>query len=516
MKIGYSFWGFLGDHKIKDGKHVSAPDGNATYSWGIINELQLMGHEVLAMQQDRDAEGWKIYGEDLFSAFSQLERTEAYQCMRLESLKCNSHNGFPDLDLLLIEWRWPIPGRNYQVRSDTPAYQPDLDRQTDLLNFYRKTKTKIVVWDLDHKLTELDEKWCNPDMILETSEKPRGLFLKRTSVGFPVDLRSLRQFDFETPDPKKKLVYIGNRYERDDVIEEYIAPFSRKFPGEVEFWGGWTNEPNYSECMKMWPDISYHGRITTSQFHDVYRNAVAVPLLAKRSYLETGFMSPRIWEALLFGTLPVGLAEMQGIEEYLPDELIAIDTEDLQKIVSELAIAPFDKRIELREEVLYRVGKKMNVRLFIDKILSVVKEKMNDKQDKSSALRVLRTNESSSEPVAHVKKIHFAYSDGCKPLRRGTSRSFALRSPLTITIPRKTTTTLNLGISCEYASLILADKGLTSDGVNLKNKGDLIDENETIVVLLENTTDSDYQIQHNDVVCKILAIENTEFEVEND
>ena len=40
MKIGYSYWGYLGDTKYdKNGKMASTPDGNAIYSWSIIYQL---------------------------------------------------------------------------------------------------------------------------------------------------------------------------------------------------------------------------------------------------------------------------------------------------------------------------------------------------------------------------------------------------------------------------------------------------------------------------------------------
>ena len=54
MRIGYSYWGFLGDHKVFGGREVSTPDGNSTYSWSIVHEALEHGHEVWMMQQDRD------------------------------------------------------------------------------------------------------------------------------------------------------------------------------------------------------------------------------------------------------------------------------------------------------------------------------------------------------------------------------------------------------------------------------------------------------------------------------
>ena len=65
MRLGYSYWGFLGDYKEDHlGNALSTPDGNASYSWSIIHEAQSRGHEVYLMQQDRDWPAYKRHGPD--------------------------------------------------------------------------------------------------------------------------------------------------------------------------------------------------------------------------------------------------------------------------------------------------------------------------------------------------------------------------------------------------------------------------------------------------------------------
>ena len=77
MRLGYSYWGFLADRKFKDGVEVSTPDGNAAYSWSILNEAQRRGWDTYLMQKDRDCDF--VYGEsfnpkDAFKSFSQTKR----------------------------------------------------------------------------------------------------------------------------------------------------------------------------------------------------------------------------------------------------------------------------------------------------------------------------------------------------------------------------------------------------------------------------------------------------------
>jgi hypothetical protein len=59
---------------------------------------------------------------------------------------------------------------------------------------------------------------------------------------------------------------------------------------------------------------------------------------------------------LVFGTLPVGLRSHHGIENYLPQQLIADDAQDLGNIVENLAGATQDHREKLRRMVVERIG----------------------------------------------------------------------------------------------------------------------------------------------------------------
>lgn len=364
MRLGYSFWGFLGDFKLdRNGVEVSSPDGNATYSWSIIWAAQQRGWEVFAMQEDRDVPGYMIYDYRNFSSFCGKERLGAW-------LQVGDTLGrdLPELDVLLLEWRWPIAGRNCGIDIRESDYQPDLDRQLQLLRHYSGTGTKIIIWDLDHKLTAEDElAWC-PAAIFETSVLPRRLTQGRVRVEPPVPVSRLHDLPTLPQDPARKLVYIGNRYERDDVISEYIVPVSDRFPQQVEFWGGWTKEPTLSECRRMWPNIGYHGRITTRDFRRVYSDAVACPLLAKRSYLETGFVTPRIWEALMFGTIPIGLGAHHGINEYVLMQVE--DAVELGEMVLELSRAEPEVRRALRSRSIEHIGH-MDVSHFLDRIEEV-------------------------------------------------------------------------------------------------------------------------------------------------
>jgi len=357
MKIGYSWWGFLSDVKMdEDGNSLSTPDGNATYGGYLIAAMQDRGHTVFAMQEDRDLPAYERFGYDIFSAFSRTRRLWAH-----EDLQDTRGINLPELDILLLEWRFPIPGRNCEsvsedgtvVFGDEPlTLQPDLIRQTELLRVYGARGTPIVIWDLDHKLTERDERGWPIKGVLETSVAPRRLFLPRTRVEPPCHVPDLLQHPLLPVDRKKMVSYVGSRYERDDIITQWIGPAARRHPEHVHFYGNWLK--TIDECRSLWPGVEFHDRITTREFRGAYGDAGCVPLLAKEGYRETGFVTPRVWEALLFGSIPVGLAGHLGVENYVSH--IAKDGDDFSLVAETLtADVDIENRRRIRRELVERL-----------------------------------------------------------------------------------------------------------------------------------------------------------------
>ena len=60
-----------------------------------------------------------------------------------------------------------------------------------------------------------------------------------------------------------------------------------------------------SELTLRWPGVCFNDRVTLSEFKEILRCAAGVPLLAKEEYRKRGFITPRVWEALAFGSIPV-------------------------------------------------------------------------------------------------------------------------------------------------------------------------------------------------------------------
>ena len=367
MRVGYSYWGFLGDRKYDDeGNILSTPDGNAFYSWSIINKFIEDGHQVIGIMPDRDEPGFRFEGVNLFSSWCKTSRSNAYMFMNhieygdffdIDNRDILSKDAIKvlwdmyhvnEFDVIIHEWRMPIIGRNTAVDKDSENWQPDLFIQDTLIEYCRSNNIKLIIFDLDYKIPkdvvedfvyninnmyifELGKKWSN--LAYETDGRCRKVYI-------PFDFRFMNLFKLKSKFTDD-IVYIGNRYERDWCIDKYL----KDVPG-VKVFGNWLEGQRHSE--KEWPTINFGKRLQTSDMHDAYSNSATTILLAKREYCENGFMTARILEAIFYGCVPLFIEEYgeDVISLYagcFADELTVRNADDVIK-----------KTKKFKEDVSYR------------------------------------------------------------------------------------------------------------------------------------------------------------------
>lgn len=350
MNIGYAYWGFLADEKYnKFGEKITAPDGNAFYSWSIINSLQEMGNTVVQMMPNRDKpcrEHLDFNGMGFMLNQFDNPRLNAYKNMvkNLYDLVVDwkdvteemlfdiwNSNKINRLDAILLEWRMEIPGRNTQnAKFECVEWQPDLFIQNCIIDYCSKYGIKLVIFDLDYKLTyehvlEFRKKHIDY-FIFELGYKWENNYcdVNAMHIEVPFDFRYIDNYSICEPNEYKNLVYVGNRYERDRCIDQYI-------PTEmygVNLYGNWLEGGRDSK--KRWPTINFHGRINALDMRIAYKDSVCTILLAKDEYLKHGFMTVRVIESIYYGTLPLIIGEYgeDVIRKYMgrfADDLVIFD-----------------------------------------------------------------------------------------------------------------------------------------------------------------------------------------------
>jgi hypothetical protein len=301
MRIGYSFWGFLGAG-ITD-----TPDGGRSHRRTLVDGITGLGHDVVFLQANRDL-------------------TEAGDDLRL---RYTWDPGLPDIDVLFTEWRWPIPGRN-TTGCGTPGHTCDLHRQAELLNHYTGDRhTPTLVWDKDLKLPGDHPLRSAPHVTVCEAALHPGPGAAR--LLFPVDDTALDDADPAAlaAEPRQlPLVYVGNSYDRDAPFDRFFAPVAACVPHQVA--EKWTD-------TGRWPEVNFIGRVPFAEVERLHRRALATMLLAPDRLAARGQFTQRIFEAVLAGCVPIAPAYLRAADRVVPPELIVDNARQARTVLTALA-----------------------------------------------------------------------------------------------------------------------------------------------------------------------------------
>jgi len=297
--IGYSFWGFLGNG-ITD-----TPDGGRAHRRTLIDGLTGRGHQVVFLQANRDLDE---AGDDLTGHYTW-------------------HPGYPQVDVLFLEWRWTISGRN-DTPCGTPGHTCDLHRQTDLLDTYTLAGVPTVVWDKDQQLRPDHRLRRLPHVtVCEPALHPRP---GATSLLFPVadaDLDATEPAALAAAVRDIPLVYVGNQYDRDDAFDTYFAPAAALHRHVVA--GKWPR-------TARWPHVRFTGRLPFTEVRRLHARALATVLLLPHRYAATGQFTQRTFEAVLAGCLPLTPVTIRSAPAVVPPELLVRDGTNVGMAISRL------------------------------------------------------------------------------------------------------------------------------------------------------------------------------------
>ncbi|MFF7777060.1 hypothetical protein ACFZCG_21855 [Streptomyces tanashiensis] len=293
MRIGYSFWGFLGNG-ITD-----TPDGGRSHRRPLVDALLARGHEIVFLQANRD----------LVEADEDLGGAYAF------------NGGEPDIDALFLEWRWAITGRN-TTPCGSEGHTCDLHRQAELITHYTvRRRTPTVIWDKDRKLRP-ESLWrrAPQTVVCEAALEPTP---GAHRLLFPVDDRLLAQADPVALAAQPRdivLGYVGNQYDRDEHFDRYFAPAAARVDHVVG--GKWTE-------TGRWPHVRFLGRLPFEAAHGVYGRSLATVLMVPDRYAAVGQMTQRIFEAMLAGCLPLAPADILHADRFVPKELIVSSSSEV-------------------------------------------------------------------------------------------------------------------------------------------------------------------------------------------
>jgi hypothetical protein len=317
VRIGYSFWGFLGNG-ITD-----TPDGGRSHRRPLIDALRARGHDLVFLQADRDR---LEAGDDVAGAYT-------------------FHPGTPDIDVLFLEWRWAVDGRSTSP-CGSEGHTCDLHRQHDLTRHYTvKLRTPTVIWDKDRQLPEQSPWRQVPGVaICEAALAPTP---GARALLFPVDDALLDRADPGALAAAPRSIpvgYAGNQYDRDEEFDRFLAPAAARYEHQVA--GKWTD-------TARWPHVTFLGRLAFEEISRLYGRSLATILLLPQRYRAAGQMTQRIFEAVLAGCLPLASADIRHVDRFVPPDLVVGNgAEVIDRIARLQGIAGSRQHAELIAECL--------------------------------------------------------------------------------------------------------------------------------------------------------------------
>jgi len=318
LDIGISYWGFC--EKFENCSVANTPDGHRYGRPLLVDDLVARGNTVYAMQQKRES-----------LAYPGLAYADEY---------------FPDLDVLFIEWRWPT-----YKNSGPNKFEPDLDRQVELLDYYHD-KIPVVVWDTDLKLASSDEeRWPNM-VVADPTLVPKSMLIPRVRLTFWSDFRSL----LEPRTNGIEFGYVGNNYERNEMFRKYYMDPSHllRFHGiQTKVWGNWLQRsPEREEPEALISNnqfIAFSDRVSFFDSMKILNEFICTTHITKPRYATQGFCSPRYLENIVVNT-PALVPEEFCVNDILGKDWCVSSRSDIVYKVQQIKKMSVSERAELVDE----------------------------------------------------------------------------------------------------------------------------------------------------------------------
>ena len=311
MRVGFSYWGFL--EKFDDCNVSQTPDGHRYGRPIFVEELWKRQHSIISLQKRREKK--EFWGVEYDSS------------------------GFPDIDVLFLEWRWPTY-KNW----GPDKFEPDLVRQHQLLDYYHG-KIPIIAWDTDLKMTRKDEeRW--PEMIVaDPTLDPLSISIPRVRMTFWSDFTEI----LPASEGSVEYGYVGNNYERELMFGKYYSEPSAALRNngiQTKVWGNWLQRSPERESpeslIKKHKNISFCDRVGFRESMRVLNGFVATTHVTKPRYAKQGFVSPRYLENIVTNTPALVPGEFL-VPNILGDRWTVKDSNDVTKSI--VALKKLNRKI---------------------------------------------------------------------------------------------------------------------------------------------------------------------------
>jgi len=330
MRVLYSFWGFI--TPLEKNTVVNTPDGERGNRVDFVNELMKRGHTPVQLQKMRDEEQYPGVEYD--------------------------DSGFPDGDLLYVEWRWPT----WKNSGENPV-ESDYTRQCEVLDYYHEQGIPIIIHDGDLKMTEEEERRWPRALLADACVAPQHQTRKRITIPW---CNYMKRY-FEPVEYSYNYTYVGNNYEREAPFQKYYTAPSRELRSygvQTAIYGNWLQKSPEREdpasLIKNSPHVAFGPRLSYKDIFKVLNESITVTHITKPAYVPYGNITGRFFEAIKSNVPALVPIEYQhAVPVGLADKSLLVETTDdvVEKVawIAGLDAAQRAALVDAQEEALRTV-----------------------------------------------------------------------------------------------------------------------------------------------------------------
>jgi hypothetical protein len=337
IKFGLCVWNIWGDEVVDRPDNIDETITSEMIKWLISNTGIDHVYQFQPLQYPKPKIFQGDYSEQRKDAFNSMVDVHAEKMP------------YPELDYLFVRWRWDL-GLDKDLR---------LHYQRQTLNHYLKTDTRIFIWDDDFAMSP-DERRVFSEYenvtFVEISEEAKSNSNNHVYIPYPLTIdknvamsRVLGRSGSNCGDhldDSMLFAYVGNNYKREEYIEKYLLDSANKFPKRMHMYGNWLK---YNHSIKTrYPNIVFHPKVNKPICKWIYQHCHVVPMLAKNVYFTRGHITPRLFEVVMSGGIPIGFNEFKNSQLYF-NTSVGSDEEFTEKLLDIVSMTR-DQRAALLEK----------------------------------------------------------------------------------------------------------------------------------------------------------------------
>lgn len=213
-----------------------------------------------------------------------------------ECLVAPTQTTMSGLDAVFFSWRWDL-GDNPKYDDRNEAYR----HQMRLLRECERLEIPAYIHDQDYKISDEDMQLLisMPMVFLRApAMRPKKFF---QTLHFPFLFKLFK--DGDVSEKKNAICYVGNEYERYEIVKRYVGGLHKPPFPEIFIAGNWLDcSVPREQVFEDFPSARFVGKVPQDRAVEYISQFKLNLMFGKPEYMKTGLLAIRWMEAVIART----------------------------------------------------------------------------------------------------------------------------------------------------------------------------------------------------------------------